>query len=120
MAYTIRVSLPSYDALTDTNLDHYALCADIDNILIKEKARGTITLSYSDWGNIAHNLNYIPAFLFWGEDSNGNLVLTESIFTFSLNSWYTQIDGTNLLIAQGAVYPGTATGSYFIFYDNIT
>jgi len=33
MSQTIRVSLPGYNALTETDIDNYALYADSDNIL---------------------------------------------------------------------------------------
>ena len=35
MSNVIRCALPGYNALTDTNLDHYSLYGDVDNVLIK-------------------------------------------------------------------------------------
>jgi hypothetical protein len=123
MAYTIRVSLPGYNALTDTDLDHYALYADSDNFLIKEKARGSLNiLGSSGVQPIAHDLGYIPFFLVyvydyagdgglsgdWLQVGNGNIV----IWTMSM------ADTSNLYI-----YPdGTSNINkfyWYIFYDNV-
>src|ERR1035437_2674702 len=61
MGNSIRVSLPGYDAITDTNLDHYALYADQDNILIKEFTRGSAAIPYGTAPyTIPHNLGYVP------------------------------------------------------------
>jgi|GEM_PF-5356957 len=60
MGMTMRVSLPGYDALTDGTIDHYSVYADSDNVLIKEKTRGTINVNSSSQGTINHSLGYIP------------------------------------------------------------
>ena len=39
MGNVIRVALPTYNALTDTNPDHFALYSDQDWVLIKEFTR---------------------------------------------------------------------------------
>jgi hypothetical protein len=60
MAQTIRVSLPGYNALTDTNPDHFSLYADQDWVLIKEKTRGNGTIGGNSTLSINHNLGYPP------------------------------------------------------------
>ena len=60
MTQTIRVSLPGFNAGTDTNIDHYSVYSDSDNILIKEKTRGTVNVANGATGTVAHGLGYIP------------------------------------------------------------
>ena len=62
MGMEMRVSLPGYDCLTDTNLDHYALNSNEDNVLIKEYTRGTATISAGGTLQVPHNLGYIPQY----------------------------------------------------------
>lgn len=62
MSYVIRVSLPGYNALTDTNPDHFALYSDEDWILIKEYTRGSISAD-SGGESITFDLDYIPTIL---------------------------------------------------------
>lgn len=117
MNYLARVSLPGYDALTDTNPDHFALYTDgtTDHILIKEKTRGVLTKPTGGSPTyINHNLGYIPFVLAWATIGNnriflsgGNLTGTYDI-TYFVNSQ--DIGFTN--------YTGsTAIINYFIFYD---
>jgi hypothetical protein len=120
MSETIRISLPTYDALTDTNLDHFALFADQDNVLIKEFARGTINVAGSGSGTVAHNLGYIPfAFALVKESFTSPTFdlftwLTGSIFS---NNYSFDMDATNIYFHN----PGGSTArdfKYYIFYDN--
>ncbi len=113
---TIRISLPGFDAGTDTNLDHFALNADQDNVLIKEYTRGVGTISANGVGSIVHNFGYVPFYLAYVKSGAGTSALvgafsnqgasappfdTESdTGTIYLNSW-----------VQG-------TWSYYVFYDN--
>ena len=115
MSQTIRVSLPGYNALTDTNIDHYALYADSDNILIKEKTRSSTSVSSTT--NIAHSLDYVPFCIVFVEVSSG---VWRKIFSSPIDGvgfWY-EINSTNLVLRNTS---GSAkTFSYYIFYDNIT
>jgi hypothetical protein len=114
MGQVIRVSLPGYNALTDTNPDHYALYSDQDWILIKEKARGSI--SVSSLSTISHNLGYIPFVLVFGQDNTGKwftVVGTGGLSTKFVASIY--IDGQKLYIQNNNGY--TANFKYYIFYD---
>lgn len=119
MAQTIRVALAGYNALADTVVDHYALFADQDNVLIKEKARGSINSNYTDHSTIAHNLGYVPMCLVWGEDTSGNIILqrVSNAFSFS-NMWVASMDTNNLYIDNGM--DNNLNAFYYIFYDNIT
>jgi hypothetical protein len=60
MAQTIRVSLPGYDALTETNPDHFALYADEDWVLIKEYVRSSV---YVEAGQERGFLFYLPSYI---------------------------------------------------------
>jgi len=115
MGQTMRVSLPGYNAGTDTNMDHYALYADADNVLIKEKSRGTSTLANGATGTISHSLGYVPTTLAFGQFSSGKYaqVLSDPIGTFSKANM--SADGTNIYITNTS--GGTTTFKYIIFYD---
>ncbi|MDE2026118.1 MAG: hypothetical protein KGJ07_06495 [Patescibacteria group bacterium] len=120
MSFLARISLAGYNALTDTNPDHYALFCDQDNVLIKEKARGSGSLSYTGSTNINHGLSYIPMFLFWGDDSSGNLIYGGLTNTFSAaNEWDVNSDTSNLNITQ-LVDMSSRNYQYFIFYDKLS
>ena len=119
MAHTIRVSLAGYNALTDTNPDHYALVADENWILIKEAARGSDTLAYAASDTIAHGLGYVPMVFVWGEDSSGDLIMQGLANTQSLQEmWIVEIDSTNVTVTC-AVGLGDWDYSYYIFYDKL-
>jgi len=74
MTYTIRVSLPEKNALTDSDIDNYALYADEDNVLIKEHLRGNTSIAATSTGTINHNLGYIPLVFVYAEVSAGRWV----------------------------------------------
>jgi hypothetical protein len=126
MAQTIRVSLPGYNALTDNNPDHFALYADQDWVLIKEKVRGNIYFKSSDYPSgypITHSLGYVPFFLVFVKD------MDNYSFYGAKNMWL-QCGNANLQIAYSAysnnntLYLIEATNVttpfyYYIFYDNI-
>lgn len=72
----IRITLPDpgggyYDPFTDTNLDHYSLYSDTDNVLIKEKAHGSGHMNDGSGGfeklTVSHNLGYIPLSVSYGK-----------------------------------------------------
>lgn len=115
MSYTIRVSLDGYDALTDSNIDHYALYADSDNILIKEKIRGSISVGANSSENIAHGLDYIPFVLVFAEVSSGKWIYAVGEPTHSTYIVHTEIDTTNVKLVNDTA--ATKTFKYYIFYD---
>ena len=119
MTYTLRVSLAGYNVLTDTDPDHYALVADENWILIKEKARGSGTLGYTDDEDIAHGLGYIPMVFLWGENSDGDIILQGMHNDLSAQEeWWVQIDDTNVNVTQ-LVGADDYDYHYYIFYDKL-
>lgn len=123
MGMTARVSLPGYNAGTDTNLDHYSLYADVDNVLIKRQSQGSVTLpvagtSGATIGTYAHNLGYIPFFLAYTDYGAGTSwnILNNQYNLFSVPQAISGADGTNLYLVNfnGA---GTSNYQYSIFYD---
>lgn len=124
MSNTVRVALTGYNALTETDIDNFSLYADIDNILIKRKTLGTNTITDGSPTTltIAHNLNYIPFFLAYGDVfSTGEWKLINNRYDlFTLPAELAAVDTTNLYIYN---YGGHASGNlpvvYEIFYDNM-
>ena len=115
----IKCSLDTYNALTDTNPDHFSLFVDDtagnEYILIKEKVRGTS--SVSSLTNIAHSLSYVPMCIVFAEISSG---VWRKLFSSPIDGvglWY-EINGTYLILRNTS---GSAKNfSYYIFYDNLT
>jgi len=118
MSYTIRVSLPTYNALTDTNPDHYALYSDSDWVLIKEKARGSGTSEYGVGTTIAHDLGYIPFFLVYCEVDTNEYRIANSFDPIG-SGWRVSADVDNLYIynLHSETYEKYR---YYIFHDEIT
>ena len=121
MGQTVRLSTPGNDVLTDTNLDHYSLYADADNILIKEKSRGTFSLS-SGTQTVAHNLGYIPDFKVFVNDQSassgryGWKAIPAQNSALVVADYWAEADGTNMYVVNNV---GSSTAfAYYIFYDN--
>ena len=115
MSQTIRISLPGYNALTDSNIDHYALYADSDNILIKEKARDEVEVENFPNTEITHNLGYPPFTLVYYTNGSRNYYVYGNGMYNSAATWTTSTK----------LYLDNKTGSttdfqYYIFYDNDT
>lgn len=111
----LRVALPGYDAKTDSDPYHFSLYSDEDNILIKEKQEGTISISSHSYGTIQHNLGYVPlSYVFIEYSSNNWRRIDGSSFDyydFYVDNNYLVIHNTNST---------TKNFSYRIFYDEIT
>ncbi|MBC7238559.1 MAG: hypothetical protein H5T71_00450 [Chloroflexi bacterium] len=105
--------MPTYNALTDTNPDHYALYADQDWVLIKEKSRGTIVVPAYDSASIYHNLGYVPT-VFSFADNGAEAVWVYGDTMYSLYKMRVYTDEVVFSNATGA----SATFKYYIFYDN--
>lgn len=115
---TIRVSLPGYNALTDTNPDHYALFADADNVLIKEKARGTGTATYGGAAiEISHNLGYIPFYMVQCQVASGRYIWL-SPFDVLGGGWKAWVT-TSKLYVKNQYSSSYQNFRYYIFYDNM-
>ena len=112
----MRVALPGYDALTDTNLDHFALYTDQDNVLIKEQSRGSSSLADGGTLTVAHNLGYTPHCFVYTETSTAGRYKLSNGYDVLL-PLRTLVDDTNLKVINAS--GGTRTVRYYIFYDNI-
>lgn len=118
MAKVIKVALPTYNALTDTDPDHFSLYIDgaTDHILIKEKIRDVVSIN-SENNTVAHGLGYVPLCYVYVEVSIG---VWRQIFSRALDGtsyWYT-INETNLILNNDTGVEKNF--AYQIFYDNIT
>lgn len=117
MGYTMRVSLPSIDALTNGTIDQYSVYADSDNILIKEFSRGTINIANLALGTVNHNLGYIPLTFVFAKNGGSQAFLAGGDANSSFPATYTVGTG-NVVITNN--FSGTKTFNYFIFYDQGT
>jgi len=116
MGQTIRVSLPGVDAGTATDIDGYALYADEDNVLIKEKSRGTIGVDYLGNGTVNHNLGYIPFYLVYAGVSSGRYRIASGYDPLG-SGWRSFSSTADLFIQNRDGTAGTIV-QYYIFYDN--
>ena len=113
----MRVSLPEYDALTDTNPDHFALYADEDWVLIKEKDRDVGTCAQTATETIPHDLDYIPFYLCYVEVA-ADRYRVASYYDAIGSGWQVYTDTSNLYVSNN--YDATYTDfRYYIFYDDI-
>jgi hypothetical protein len=118
MAQVFKISLPGYNAETDTNPDHFALYVDqlVDYILIKEKTYATVSVTAGDSTNVAHNLGYVPFCLVFVESSSG---VWRKVFGTPIDGAGASftVDDTNLTLYNN--YATNKSFSYHIFYDKI-
>lgn len=110
---TFRVSLPTINALTNTDPENFSIYADDDNVLIKEFERGSDTVS--NQSQITHSLGYIPFYLIMGEVSSGRYRVANSQ-NIQAGSWLTYCDDDKIYLDAGA--SASDKYSYFIFYDD--
>jgi len=114
MAQTIRVSLPTYNALTDTDIRHYSLYADSDNILIKEHSRGSGDVAGAP--SVTHSLGYIPYYIVMGKVGSGTYKIANA-WEFS-GAWAVKATNTTLIFDDYA--SSYDDYQYYIFYDNFS
>lgn len=118
MANVIRVALSGFNAVTDSDIRHFSLYSDDDNVLIKEHSRGTVTdLDDAQTSTITHSLGYSPHCYVYGETStNGRFQLVTGYNLFG--DWRMLTNDDDLEIDNNT---GTDNRDirYFIFYDNI-
>jgi len=114
----LRVALPGYDALEETDPSRFSLFSDSENVLIKEFARGSGHISYDGTATITHNLGYIPFYLVYGEVAAGK---------YRAANWYSLFDGvwrayadTSKLYIRNNVSTDVSGFQYYLFYDNLT
>jgi len=116
MAQTLRVSLPTYNALIDNDPRHYSIFADSDNILIKEHSRGSGSISDGAVVTIAHNLGYVPFVLVMAQQTGQPIALCSAGESAAGTLVRCDVDSTNLYIRD--VSNGTGGSyQYYIFYD---
>lgn len=121
MGNVLRTALPGYNALTDTNLDHFSLYTDQDNILIKEKTRGTFARA-TGTETIAHNLGYVPDFRVFVDDQASAFVrygwkaVAARHSAFLAPNFTAEADDTNLYVTNNSGV--SCDFIYYIFYDN--
>ena len=113
MKNVIRVALPGYNALTDTDTDHFALYSDEDNVLIKEFDRGVISVPTGGSTEVTHNLGYIPFFAFFVDLGAG---------VYQLGWLYNPNSGNNAYATTSVIHFSHTGASdrdflYYIFYD---
>lgn len=119
----IRVALPGYNAQNDTNLDHFSLYSDVDNVLIKRKLTGAQTISgggYPTQLTIAHDLNYIPFYMVYHDFFNSGVwrVLNNQYNSFEAPPILAGVDSGNLNIWN--FYNTDIPVAYDIFYDDMS
>ena len=119
-SYGVKVSLPGYTADIDTDVNHYALWATsddtVDNVLIKEKTRGSVSVSGSGTQQVAHSLGYVPFALVFVEDSSGRYIKAYG-WDMSDYGLYYSLDDTYL--TMGNETGSSKTFKYYIFYDRV-
>ena len=134
MGKGVKISLPGYDAETDTDLDHFALWVDSDDsedsVLIKEYTRGSasVPVDYSDPYEITHNLGYIPFFLvyvydesiYYGGIANKWKLCPNIASPITASPFYVFADTTKIYIYNVDGDEGTHSNDFkwYIFYDN--
>lgn len=124
MTQVIRCALPGYDALTDTNLDHFSLFSDVDNVLIKRKQTGTGTIAIAGGSGytvdtIPHNLGYVPFFMVYADILGGGVwyIINNQFNPFEPPPIIATADTENLYIIN--FDPQDIDYAYDIFYDDM-
>lgn len=119
---TMRVSLPGFDAGTDTNPDHFALYADKNWVLIKEYTRGSASIASGGSITVIHNLGYVPYFAAY---ALGNFIINGTNTTgyiqcssggaITVPTYQAYSDTGTFNIINNA--SGSTTFIYYVFYD---
>jgi len=119
MSNVARTALPGYNALTDTDPDHFSLYADEDNVLIKRKqtGSGTISAGAPTTETIAHDLTYISFFMvYFDEFDDGSFkILNNQYNPIEVPSIVCATNTTDLIIKSFI----TSDYAYDIFYDDM-
>ena len=119
-SYGIKASLSGYTADVDTNVNHYALWAtsddSVDNVLIKEKTRGSVSVASADWEEVSHGLGYVPFALVFVEDSANTYIKCYG-WDMAEYGLYYSVNETSLIL--GNETGATKTFKYYIFYDRV-
>jgi len=124
MANGLRVALPGYDALTETDLDKFSLYtgdSDSDPVLIKEFTRGEDTIDQNDGApayEITHNLGYIPFFIVYALNPGTSKWELVAHFQSALSvpNYSANADTSKLYISN---FTSSTQFRWIIFYDNV-
>ena len=116
MAKVFKIALPRYNALTDTDPNHFSLYVDqlVDNILIKEKTRGSLSVNNGITGEISHGLGYVPFVLAYATIGTNRIFLSGGELTGTYN-FRMRVDSSKIYFINAS--GSNATVQYFIFYD---
>ncbi len=120
MAKAIRVALPGYNAFTETDPDKFSLITDEDNVLIKEKARGSVSIGAGGSQTISHGLAYIPMVMVFAESADGITGTAGQWFYITgsdSNSGVVSVRITTSDIIISNAGSNTKDAKYYIFYD---
>lgn len=125
MSNVIRLALPGYNALTDTNPDHFSLFSDEDNVLIKELANQSVNVAVAGGlgytkQTISHGLGYIPLVTVWADilDDGRYVPLNNSFNSVTAPLAICAVDTENLYIINLCAY--ILKCQYRIFYDDMS
>jgi len=116
--FTVRASEEGVDALNSDDQREFSLYADEDNVLIKEKERGSGTVAYLSDATIPHDLNYIPFYMVYALVNTGRYRIANAFDPVG-SGWRVYSDDTNLYI-QNRYSASYEDYTYYIFYDDIT
>lgn len=116
-APVVKIALPGYDT-EDTDIDHYSLYADggSDNFLIKERARGSSSLTSGQTLTITHNAGFVPLVFVYGKQTAGTVTPWFLCGTKDEYLVYYEVNTTQLIIKSIANGNAKST-KYFIYYD---
>lgn len=120
MGQVIRVSLPGYNALTETNPDHFALYSDEDWVLIKESARGSLSATDAGSPTVYFGFDYIPTILVYYQYGGIWRSLTGHYWDFQ-SSPLVLLPHIIMVTGGFRLYGDSSTPTnfkYFICYDN--
>ena len=108
---SLKVALPGYNVLTETNPDHFALRSDEDWVLIKEFTRGNITVGSHTTGSVNHNLGYVPFAASW--------FLQGGVYRWCNDSAFIRVTmhPTTTTLEFRNDYGSNTIFYYYIFYD---
>lgn len=116
MSKVIRVALPTYDAMTDTDPDHFSLYTDEDWVLIKEFVRGTVSVADGDFEMVTHNFGYVPFVLVYGENGAGKWA---GVLGNPFGGYNAIFGLTTTTIGIINLTGARRNFKYYIFYDQI-
>ncbi len=122
MPKVLKVALDGYNAETDTEPAHFSLYVDgtLEHVLLKEKARGTQSVTASSTASISHALGYYPSTFAFVERSAGEFAWVHNDFSALFDTdhpFYSYVTTSNLVAGNNDASDKTFT--YIIFHDQL-